>query len=533
MKRAPGDSGRFEIRRLMKRSVIWLLAGAVVAVLAVAPLGAAPSQPRRGGVLRVAHIGEPPTLDLHLTTAVIVQDIMLHVYEGLFAMTSRFEPRPMLVEAWKVSPDRLTYTFTLRKGVRFHHGRELNSDDVVASLTRWGRLATRGRALFSVVRSLSAPDAHTVVLTLKEPYGLVLVDLAFYLQGAAIYPREVVDEAGAGPIRRYIGTGPYRLVEHIPDRHVRLDRFDGYSARAEEPDGFTGRKTAYFDSLYFVPVPDVAVRIAGVQRGDFHFADSVPQDEFTRLQGDPNLVPFVPPVPLWLTTVFNKRTGPFVNPKMRQAWLAAIDMEAVMRGTFGNSRFWRLDPALLPRPHYMWTDVGKERYNQKNVERARRLLGEAGYRGEPIKWITTMEYQAYGISAQIAKPMLERAGFVFDLQVVDWATLISRRARPELWDALNTAQLTFPDPTLVLVLNPTWPGWYESRDMQAMMTLLQRHTDPRVRMEIWRRAQRLFWEDVPAIKYGDYFLLHLHRGELKGYTGQPGHAFWNTWWEGR
>jgi peptide/nickel transport system substrate-binding protein len=208
-------------------------------------------------------------------------------------------------------------------------------------------------------------------------------------------------------------------------------------------------------------------------------------------------------------------------------------MEAVMRGTFGNPRFWRLDPALLPKPHYMWTDVGKERYNQKNVERARQLLAQTGYRGEPIKWITTMEYQAYGISAQIAKSMLERAGFVFDFQVVDWATLISRRTRPELWDALNTAQLTFPDPTLVLVLNPAWPGWYESRDMQAMMTLLQRHTDPRVRMEIWRRAQRLFWEEVPAIKYGDYFLLHLHRKELKGYTGQPGHAFWNAWWEGR
>lgn len=514
--------------------VIARLLAAVVAALLLLPVApAAGQQPRRGGVFRMAHIGEPPTLDLHLTTAVIVQDIMLHVYEQLFALTSRFEPKPMLVDTWQVSPDRLTYTFRLRRGVRFHHGRELTADDVVASLARWGRLSTRGRALFGVVRSLAADDPQTVVLRLKEPYGLVLVDLALPLQGAAIYPREVVDEAGSGPIRRFIGTGPYRFVEHIPDRHVRLERFDGYAARTEAPDGFTGRKVAYFDSLVFVPVPDVAVRIAGVQRGEFHFADSAPQDDYARLQADPNLAPFIPPVPLWLTTVFNKRTGPFTNPKLRQAWLAALDMEQIMRGTFGNPRFWRLDPALLPRPHYMWTDVGKERYNQKNPERARQLLAEAGYRGEPIKWMTTMEYQAYGISAQIAKPMLERVGFVFDFQVVDWATLISRRNRPELWDALNTAQLTFPDPTQVLVLNPTWPGWYQSRDMQAMMTLLERHTDPKVRMEIWKRAQRLFWEDVPAIKYGDYFLLHVHRRELRGYVGQPGHFFWNVWLEGR
>jgi len=517
----------------MKRVLISIAALLLVAALVLTPGSDLRAQPRRGGVLRMAHIGEPPTLDLHLTTALIVQDIMVHVYEGLFALNSNLEPRPMLVDTWKVSPDRLTYTFTLRRGVRFHHGRELNSEDVLASLTRWSRLATRGRALFAVVQSLTAPDAYTVVLRLKEPYGLVLMDLGFALQGAVIYPKEVIDEAAGGPVRRFIGTGPYRFVEHLPDRHVRLDRFDGYSARAEEGDGFAGRKVAYFDSLYFVPVPDVSVRIAGVTRGEFQFAESAPQDEFPRLQADPNVVPFIPPIPLWLTTVFNKRTGPFTNAKMRQAWLAALDMEAIMRGTFGNARFWRLDPALLPKPHYMWTDVGKERYNQRNVERARQLLAEAGYKGEPIKWMTTMEYQAYGISAQIAKPMLERAGFVFDFQVVDWATLISRRARPELWDALNTAQLTFPDPTLVLVLSPTWPGWYENRDMQAMMTLLQRHTDPKVRMEIWKRAQRLFWEDVPAIKYGDYFVMHLHRRELKGYTGQPGHFFWNVWWEGR
>ncbi len=518
------------MKRVLVLVVVLSLGAVLVAVPQVSLLDA---QPRRGGVFRMAHIGEPPTLDLHLTTAVIVGDIMGHVYEGLFALNSRFEPKPMLVDTWTVSPDRLTYTFRLRRGVRFHHGRELTGDDVVASLARWGRLATRGRALFAVVRSLTAPDPATVVLRLSEPYGPLLVDLGFTLQGAAIYPKEVIEEAGGGPIRRFIGTGPYRFVEHLPDRHVRLDRFEEYSARTDSPDGFAGRKVAYFDSLYFVPVPDVAVRIAGVRRGEYQFADSIPQDEFARLQADPNLEPFIPPVPLWLTTVFNKRAGPFVNVKLRQAWLAAIDAEAVMRGTFGHQRFWRLDPALLPKPHYMWTDIGKERYNQRRPDLARQLLAEAGYRGEPIKWMTTMEYPAYGIAAQIAKPMLERAGFVFDFQVVDWATLISRRSRPELWDALNTAQLTFPDPTQVLVLNATWPGWYENRDMQAMLTLLQRHTDPAVRMDIWRRAQRLFWEDVPAIKYGDYFLLHLYRTELRGYVGQPGHAFWNVWWEGR
>ncbi|MCL6553819.1 MAG: ABC transporter substrate-binding protein, partial [Firmicutes bacterium] len=110
--------------------------GAVALAVALAfPAGA---QSRRGGTLRHAHIGEPPTLDLHWTTATITQDIGVHIYEGLFTLNASYEPRPLLVERWSVSPNRLTFTFHLRQGVLFNHGRELTADDVVASLTRWG-----------------------------------------------------------------------------------------------------------------------------------------------------------------------------------------------------------------------------------------------------------------------------------------------------------------------------------------------------------------------------------------------------------
>ncbi len=510
------------------------LALIVIVTLLLVPLPqSAAQQPRRGGVLRVAHIGEAPTLDMHWTTNWVTMHIMTNVTEGLFALTSKFEPRPMLVDRWTTSADRLTYTFTLRRGVKFHNGKDLTGEDVKASLERWGRVGARGRTLFANVASITTPDPQTVVIKLRDPYALLLVDLGFYEQAAVIYPKEAIDEVGTGPLRRYIGTGPYRLAEYLPDRHVRLDRYDGYAARTEEPDGLTGRKHAYFDSIYVYPVPDAAVRIAGVKRGEYHLADTIPSDEYDRLRADRDLVPSIMPLPVWLAAVFNNRAGLMTNRKVRQAFQASLDSEAVLRAAFGPRVFWRLDPGLMPKEHYMWTDSGKELYNQKNPERARQLLAESGYKGEPVRWVTTMEYVHHGNAATVVKPMLERVGFVVDLQFVDWATLVSRRARAELWDVFSTGFGTVPDPAFMLSLQPGWPGWYDNREMNAMLTLLRRHSDPKVRHDLWKRMQKLWYEDAGSIKFGDSYRLHLHRRELKGYTNVPTHVWWNAWLEGQ
>jgi peptide/nickel transport system substrate-binding protein len=219
--------------------------------------------------------------------------------------------------------------------------------------------------------------------------------------------------------------------------------------------------------------------------------------------------------------------------RIRQAFLAALDAEAVMRGVYGPRQFWQMNPGIMPRGHPLWNDAGKELYNQKNPERARRLLAEAGYRGEPIRLLTTSEYIAHITSAQIAKPQLEKAGFVVDLQVFDWATVVTRRARPELWDVSITRFAFVPDPVQLLSLLPEWPGWYDNRDMQAHTKLMRRHTDPKVRKEIWKRAQRLFYEDAATVKLGDWTVMHLMREEVRGMVGGVTLYFWNVWQDRR
>ena len=109
---------------------------AAVAVIALIIGGAAGvSAQKKGGTIRVGHLGEPPTLDAHWTTASITETLTNHIYEGLLTLDDENKPIPMLAEAMPtVSPDGLTYTFKLRRGIKFHNGKEMTSDDVVASL---------------------------------------------------------------------------------------------------------------------------------------------------------------------------------------------------------------------------------------------------------------------------------------------------------------------------------------------------------------------------------------------------------------
>jgi peptide/nickel transport system substrate-binding protein len=505
---------------------IGLLLAASVAVPSMA------QQPRRGGSLRIAHIGEPPTMDWHWSSGAIVSHILNNMYEAPVAMDSKFQVHPMLADKVEVSANRLTYTFRLRRGVKFHNGREMTSEDVRASLERWGRVNFRGRIVFANVESISNPDAATVIMKLREPYALLLQDLGSFQSPAAVYPKDVVDEAGAtGPIRRFIGTGPYKLAERIPDRHIKLDRFEEYASRTEAADGNVGRKAAYFDSIFFVPIPDQAVRIAALRRGEFQFAEQISSDQFNQLRSDSSLVPYVATLPFWNAAIFNNRAGIMANRKVRQAFQAAVADGPVMQAAFGPQQFWRLDPAIMPKEHPMYAGSGKEFYNQNNPQKARQLLQEAGYKGEPVRWMTTTEFPHQAVSAQVVKPMLERAGFVVDLQVMDWATLVGRRGRPELWDVFSTQIAFFPDPVFVVPLQHTWPGWWSNRDGMAMMELLRRHTNPKTRLEIWQRLQRTWYEDAGSMKFGDYFEMHLHRRELKGFVENPTHTWYNAWLE--
>ena len=218
-----------------------------VALVAVAPV--ASQTARKGGVLRVGMIGEPPTLDAHATTATITREITANIYEGLYALDAKYQPVPLLAEGHDVGDGGKRYTIRLRKDVKFHNGKALTSADVAASLKRWGALATTGKALFKNVETVEAKGPNAVEIRLREPAGSLLTTLGTVDNGAMIYPKELIDAAGEGQLKEFVGTGPFKFVEHKPDRHIKLARYDGYAARAEPASGLGGQRVAYVDEI--------------------------------------------------------------------------------------------------------------------------------------------------------------------------------------------------------------------------------------------------------------------------------------------
>ena len=496
----------------------------------------APSKPAaaaKGGVLRVALIGEPPTLDAHATTAVITREIVVNMYEGLFALDAKYQPAPLLAERADVADGGKRFTIQLRSNVRFHNGKTLSAADVVASLKRWGAIASPGKAVFKNVEAVEAKDPLTVEIRLKEPSSALLTILAHVDSAASIYPKEVIEKAGDAPLKEYVGTGPFKFVEHRPDRHIKLARFDGYAARSEAPSGLAGQRIAHVDELLFLPVPDYATRQAGITTGEYQYIQQIKPDQYDRIKATAGVEPIVVKPYGWVTAVLNTKQGVMTDKRLRQAMQATLDVEPMLLAGLGHKDFYRLDPGIVFQEQAYHTRVGAAAYNQHDGEKAKRLLKDAGYAGQPLRWIVTTEYEHHYKPALVAKSQLEEVGFKIDLQVSDWATVVQRRAKPELWDVFSTAFVFLPEPTVTPQVLCDWPGWWCNPEKDALLQAMGRESDLKKRQAIWEKIQTAFYADAARIKVGDYFRLDARRKDVQGYEPGPYMHFWNVWLDRR
>jgi peptide/nickel transport system substrate-binding protein len=510
----------------------------ILALLALVLCGGgafAADAPKRGGVLRVGNLGEPPALDAHWTTASITETLTNHLYEGLYSLDASNRPIPMLAEGHTLSRDGLTYTFKLRQGIKFHNGKEMTSEDVVASLARWGKQSIYGKALFAQVAEWKAVDKYTAEMRLKEKSAIVLISLAVPNNFGAIYPKEIAEKFPPEiKVTEYVGTGPFKLAEWKPDQYIRMVRFDDYKTRSEKPNGYGGGKTAHLDEVRWIPVPEVATRVAQVETGELEFADDLNLDAYDRLKKNPNVRPLVSKPYYWLVAVFNKKEGLMTNQKLRQAWQAALDIEPIMKNVAGGrAEFYRMDSSLAPVEITAWhTKLAGLPWNERNQEKARKLLQDAGYKKEPIRFMTTQEYKWMYDFALLTKQQLEDAGFTIDLQVVDWATLVKRRNNSKEYDVFTTGMGAFYDPTHHIYLTASWPGWTTDEDILRLQAELARETDPKKRLALWEQQTRQFYEKVPVIRYGDLFGLRGIRNTVKGFNEKTERIrFYNVWLE--
>ncbi len=488
---------------------------------------AAAGQPKKGGSLKFAIFGEAPSLDPMFTTATITKNLASLMFEGLLSPDMQLRPQPDLAESYEMSRDGKTATFRLRKGVTFHNGKEMTSADIVASLRRFTSFANRGKVIAGRLDDIKARDKHTVVMTFKQPTGRLPLFLASF--EGIMMPEEIATKYMKDQLKEFVGTGPFKFVERQPDRFTKLARFDNYAAQAGEPNGWVGRKTAYLDEILVIPVPEDSVRADGVITGEYQFGELLNPDSYDSLKSNPSVDTYIVKPYFWSAIHFNKKQGMFTDLKMRKAVKLAVDLEPGWRAAWGKPEFWRLQPAMGAPETPWYTEVTKGEYNKKDPDQAKALLKEAGYKGEPVRWLTTKEYSYNYNFALATKPQLEAVGMKVDLQLVDWATLIQRRAKAELWDIFVTGHDTPNHPVLMPFMNPTWPGWWDTPEKNKLYNDLFAEVDDKKANALVEDMERLVMKEVPYVKIGEYFGLRAARKELKGYVNPVHFFFWNCW----
>jgi len=525
--------------RTTKLTILALLLTMLLGSLAVAADG-----PMYGGTLRVALASEPGKLDMVLDSGVAASIPARHILEGLFAFDENYAPQPMLALSWELDETGTVATFYLRRGVLFHNGDEMTAEDVVASLERWGAYGLTAAALWSHVTGVEAVDDYTVRMTLDEPFAPMTTYLANIYGGPSIYPKALVESAGAEPIAPadIVGTGPYQFVEWKAGDYILLERFPGYVASPAAASGFAGQKVAYFDELQFFFVAEDNARIVGVESGTYDYAVNIPNDLYVNVEGNDDIYPIITDhPPIYPIALVNNRTGLMTNSALKRAIITALDMEAIMLAGYGDPTFWSLNASYFaPGIRWYTDDAGEGLYNAADPARAAQLAADAGYDGETIRIIVAQDMTAQYNQALVVTDQLRNAGFTVDLQVYDKATFFEIRnsqANPDnpAWEIAFSYYSTTPDPSLVLMLNPNYAGWWDTPEIQAMRNELNGITDFDTRYAKWLEIMDLWYEQIPAIKFGDAFQLHLIRTEIGGGYGTPENPpmlspfFWNTW----
>lgn len=480
-----------------------------------------------GGEFHVAISQQPETLDPQMSTGSTVKLVARHIFEGLLALNSEFQPEPMLAESWEISEDRKTYTFHLRQGVMFHNGEEMLAEDVVASMNNWMENSAVASQVMGETATFEEVDEYTVSLTLEEPKLSAIDTIASPKQFAGIMPKEVFETADANGVTEYIGTGPFEFVEWEQDQHLHFKKFEDYQPVDAPADGLAGSKEALVDDLYFEFVSDSTTQLSGLQTGEYDVANSLPYDNYEQLKNDPNVTTYTD---LYGNSLFhfNKKEGLFTDLKMRQAVTAALSSEEIMIAGWPHEDLYEVDSSYMANSQIWYSEAGTEEYNQGDPDKAKQLLEEAGYNGEEIVLLANNDSQLY-YPAVVAQEQLKQAGMNVRLDVVDRATYSDLRTDPANWDLLGVGLSTVTTPSQHLSLSASWHGWAEDEKLHEELAKIESAATVEEGVEMWEGLQEYLWTDyLPAVKVGDYFSYYASSDKVTGLTIFEGMVLWNT-----
>ncbi|MBW6396428.1 ABC transporter substrate-binding protein [Roseomonas sp. HJA6] len=510
-----------------------------------APIAAtAQTTPPDARVLRVVPHADLRTLDPMAVSVTITRMHGLMIYETLFAWDSQLNPRPQMVQDVTTSPDGLVWRFTLREGLKFHDGQPVTSRDVVASLRRWMARDVVGSHLGARVASLETDGDRGIVMRLSRPHAFVTYALGSAVGALPVIMREADAQAEPGvPITTTIGSGPFRFNrdQWLSGQRVVYDRNPDYVPRSEPADGLAGGRVVKVDRVEWRIMPDAATAAAAIQTGEIDIweqpaLDLVPAITRRRDVVVDRLNGISTQAMLRPNTIF----PPFNDPRARLALAYATDQADAMAGGWGDERWWRRCDAYFVCGTSMASEAGAEGYARPNLERARSLLQEAGYRGERIVFITSNDIAPIGRMAEVVAANLRAVGMNIDLQVNDWGTVVTRQPRRDPpdqggWNLFVTfaSGATMLHPLTNIGANMScdgrnWAGWPCDEEAERLRATLLDAPEGAERQRAAEALQRRLAEVQPYRVLGQVDQPYARRANVMGMLNSPVMLFWNV-----
>ena len=467
---------------------------------------------KRGGTLSMLVQPEVPTLASYLSTSMPVGQTASKIYDGLLEYNFDLSPRPCLAKSWNVSPDGLTITFNIRKGVKFHDGHPMTSEDVRYSIMEvLIKYHARG-GKFKIIESIQTPDVHTVLIKLKSASPALM--MAFSGYETPIIPKHLFagkDIKNHPLANKPIGAGPFKFVEWKRGQYMRFDRNPDYWSPGQP----------YFDRIVVQTIPDSATRSAVLEKGDFQLAGfgAVPNNDAKRLGALPNLIVttkgyenFSPISEL----DFNTKVKPFNNKKVRQAVAYCIDRKFVIEHIwfdFGKIATGPINSNFEAAGIY--TNKVKNYDVSNRIEVANRLLDEAGYprKSDGYRFEITHDITPYGSEWQsfgeYTVQQLDKIGIKARLRVEDVATWLKRIYTNYDFTLSSNWLNTFADPVLgvhrLYHSNAIKPGTvfknasrWSSPLTDKLMDMASVEPDQEERGALYQAFQKILVEEVPV-----------------------------------
>jgi len=470
----------------MKKFFLLLISLALIGSL-LTPFALAES---RGGTLSIGVDQEVVGLDPHIVTAFSSFRRLDLLYNTLVKLDYNLDIVPDLADSWEI-PDSLTYIFHLKKGVKFHNGRELTADDVKFSLERIldPKTASPGRSYIIPISNIESIDQYTIRIELSSPLASFLDGLTS--KNCAIVPKEEVEKYG-NLQRNVVGTGPFKLEEWVPDNYMKLVRNPSYFEK-EFP---------YLDAVIFRVIPEQTSLLAGIKSGSLDIATINEGSVILQAKKDPNLVVIQVPGLNLRTFGFNNTREPFNDVRVREAIALAIDRDEIVNA----AEFGMAQPSgPLAASVKKWAKPLEELpFSKPNLKKARELLAEAGYPdGFSFNVVASSTYEGGLAVAQVIQSQLKKVGLRPELEVVEWGIYIDRWVKRD-FDSMVELRGGSPEPDRFLYRSLHSTGgvnnWlFKDEEVDKLLDEGRKLIKFEDRKPIYDKIQVLLSEKVPVI----------------------------------